>query len=87
MGESETKIMTTITWFHSPSCLVSSRATWARRCVEKLPFFGSVQKYYYPGLQGQGDPGVLCRAIFGVREEILIFGEIYTSEWGVTSKV
>ena len=24
-------------------------------------------------------PGVSCRAIFGVREEILIFGEIFTS--------
>ena len=30
-------------------------------------------------IQGQGVPGVSCRAIFGVREEILIFGEIFTS--------
>ena len=29
--------------------------------------------------QGQGVAGVWCRAFFGVREEILIFGEIFTS--------
>merc|ERR1712203_512796 len=56
-------------------------------------FYRSVQNYYYHvqknclflspcrniTIQGQGVPGVSCRAIFGVREEILIFGEIYTS--------
>ena len=45
-------------------------------CAEKLPIFGSVQKYYYPGTNV---PGISCRAIFGVREEILIVGEIFTS--------
>ena len=62
-------------------------------CIKKRIFFRSVQKYYYhvqknclflgPSrnitIQGQGVPGVSCRAIFGVREEILIFGEIFTS--------
>ena len=62
-------------------------------CIENAFFFRSVQKYYYHvqknclflgpcrniTIQGQGVPGVSCRAIFGVREEILIFGEIYTS--------
>ena len=65
-------------------------------CIENAIFFRSVQKYYYyvqqNGLfldpcrnitiQGQGVPGVSCRAIFGVREEILIFGEIFTSAMG-----
>ena len=62
-------------------------------CIENAFFFRSVQKYYYHvqknclflgscrniTIQGQGVPGVSCRAIFGVREEILIFGDIYTS--------
>jgi len=62
-------------------------------CIENAFFFRSVQKYYYHvqknclflgpcrniTIQGQGVPGVSCRAFFGVREEILIFGEIYTS--------
>ena len=53
----------------------------------------SVQKYYYYvqknclfcgscrniTIQGQGVPRVPCRAIFGVRAEILSFGEIFTS--------
>ena len=59
----------------------------------KRIFFRSVQKYLYHvqknclfldpcrniTIQGQGVPGFPCRAIFGVREKILIFGEIYTS--------
>ena len=62
----------------------------------KRIFFRSVQKYYYHvqknclflgpcrniTIQGQGVPGVSCRAIFGVREEVLIFGEIFTSGLG-----
>ena len=62
-------------------------------CIENAFFFRSVQKYYYHvqknclflgscrniTIQGQGVPGFSCRAIFGVREYILIFGEIYTS--------
>ena len=54
---------------------------------KKRIFFRSVQKYYYHvqknclflgpcrniTIQGQGVPGVSCRAIFGVREKILIY--------------
>ena len=54
---------------------------------EKRFFWGSVQKYYYYVQKyclfwgscrnitdlGPGVPGFSCRAIFGVREEILIF--------------
>ena len=63
-------------------------------CIENAFFFRSVQKYYFHvqkiflflgpcrniTIQGQGVPGFPCRAIFGVREKILIFGEIYTSD-------
>ena len=46
-------------------------------CADKFPFLGSVQKYFYPGTMC---PWILVqRAIFGVRAEILIFGEIFTS--------
>ena len=66
--------------------------------IENAFFFRSVQKYYYHvqknclflgpcrniTIQGQGVPGVPCRAIFRGREEILIFGEIFTSKFKVT---
>ena len=45
-------------------------------CAEKLPFLGPCRNIT---IQGQGVPGVPCRAIFRGREEILIFGEIFTS--------
>ena len=47
----------------------------------KIAFFlGPCRNITIQGHQGQGVPGVPCRAIFSGREEILIFGEIFTSE-------
>ena len=40
-------------------------------CAEKLPFFGVRGTDLVN--QEQGGPGVSCRAIFGVGEEILVF--------------
>ena len=46
----------------------------------KIAFFlGPCRNITIQGHQGQGVPGVPCRAIFSGREEILIFGEIFTS--------
>ena len=50
----------------------------------KIAFFlGPCRNITIQGHQGQGVPGVPCRAIFSGREEILIFGEIFTSGGGV----
>ena len=50
----------------------------------KIAFFlGPCRNITIQGHQGQGVPGVPCRAIFSGREEILIFGEIFTSVWTI----
>ena len=47
-------------------------------------FLGPCRNITIQGHQGQGVPGVPCRAIFSGREEILIFGEIFTSADSIT---
>ena len=75
-------------------------ASFLFNCAKKTHFFKSVQKYYYHvqknclflgpckniTIQGQGVLGVSCMAILGVREEIVIIGEIFTSDLGSCSR-